>query len=129
MRKQILLVGMLMTLGFMAHAQVAPQITSINGDEFCNGFGEENFAHLCFISGPPIPVSSFFRLEFKWIVRHENATWVWLTNSFDRPVPLPWAGTYEIEAWVSYFFGTNTRPFASFRSNTTTVHATACEGE
>ncbi len=126
MRKRVQLVVMLIAFSIMGNAQVA-EISSINGSEFCSGHGEENIAHLCFISGPPIPVSSLFRLEFKWIVKHDRGTWVWLTQSFDRPVPLPFEGDYVVEAWVSYFFAGNTRPFAFFRSNVTTVHASACE--
>lgn len=128
MRKRVKLVLLLMAFAFVGNAQMAV-ISSINGSEFCSGYGEENYAHLCFVSGPPIPVSSIFRLEFRWIVKHDRGTWVWLTQSFDRPVPLPFAGDYEVEAWVSYFFGGNVRPFASFRSNTTTIHVSDCTDE
>ncbi len=113
-------------LTFSTFAQML-QISSMNGNEICQGFASDNQAIVQVVSGLPMsaPVGTY--VTYTWTSTHANGTRVWDSNRGDRRIPIPWAGEYTVQVQIQYIREGKRRPYAVFWSNKITVIGTICK--
>jgi hypothetical protein len=131
MRKLILAIfflGLFVVTGAAQEFQIACNNGYENNNTFCCGFGKANQASIGVIKFPKFAPPENVGIVYTWYATHEIGPKFWDTPVPDRIVPLPWSGDYKIFVVVSFIDKTTLRRVASYRSNTLTVKALACEG-
>jgi hypothetical protein len=103
------------------------QISSMNGDEICQGYASDNQAIIQVTSGIPSAKPENTYITYVWTSTHDNGTKVWDTNLSSRKVPIPWTGEYTVQVVMQYVRHGQTRPYAAFWSNKVKVMGKVCK--
>ncbi|HOY21054.1 MAG TPA: hypothetical protein PLC89_27325 [Haliscomenobacter sp.] len=131
MRKLILAIfffGSFVIAGFAQEFQIACTNGYSNNNTFCCGYAKANQANVGVIKFPNFVPPNNVGIVYSWYAVHSDGPKFWDTPVPGRVVPLPWSGEYKIYVLI-HFIDKNTRQrVTSYRSNTITVKALACEG-
>ena len=125
MRNALVTISCLLFISTMAFGQMT-EIQSVNGTEFCIGYGSENQAQFVVTTDFPIPIPPETVVVYTWTAKHPNGNKVWNTNFPYRAVPIPWTGDYIVQVKVEYIRRGRSRPFAAFISNQVLVSGFDC---
>ena len=125
MRNALVTISCLLFLSFVATGQTT-EIQSVNGVEFCRGYGPNHMAQFQITGTFPFQVPPGTAVVYTWTAQHPNGTKVWNTNFPYRAVPIPWVGEYIVQVKVEYIRKGNSRPFITFWSNQVVVRGIEC---
>lgn len=106
--------------GFMGtlSAQLSLELRSGYNDELCPGYDDElNTVILDVVNMPPLTPAPNTRIEYYWLITHENGDWAYQTNSSARSFKLVFSGDYTMRCQVLYVDLTTTNAYATFWSN------------
>lgn len=129
MRKLIIILASTLTftlLTITTNAQML-QISSMNGEEICQGYSSANQAFIQVTAGIPATKPENTYITYIWTSTHANGTKIWDSNQPTRRVPIPWAGDYTVQVVMQYVREGQTRPYAAFWSNKVTVKGMPCK--
>lgn len=98
-------------------AQLSLELRTGFNDELCPGFSQDNEAVVDIRNMPPISPSSNTKVEFYWVLQHDEATWSWQTSLPARSFLVPFPGEYTLRCQVLYVSLENRHPYAAFWSS------------
>lgn len=130
MRKLILAIfflGSFFVAGYAQEFQIACTNGYDNNNTFCCGYTAANQARVGVIKFPNFAPPLNVGIVYTWYAQHPDGPKTWDTPVSDRAVPLPWSGSYQVFVMIHFVDKTTLRRVASYKSNTITVKALACE--
>ena len=130
MRKLILAIiflGSFVVAGSAQEFQIACTNGYQNNNTFCCGYTNASQANVGVIKFPNFVPPLNVGVVYTWYATHPDGPKTWDTPVSARRVPLPWSGEYQVFVMIHFIDKTTLRRVSSFRSNTITVKATACE--
>lgn len=107
-------------LGFWGslNAQLGLELRSGYNDELCPGYDdEENTVILDVVNMPPLTPAPNTRVEYYWLITHENGDWVYQTDNPARAFKMVFPGSYTMRCQVLYVNLLTANAYASFWSS------------
>lgn len=130
MRKLLLAIvflGSFIIAGSAQEFQIACTNGYENDNTFCCGYTNASLARVGVIKFPNFAPPENVGVVYTWYAQHPEGPKQWDTPVSARAVPLPWSGNYQVFVMIHFIDKTTLRRVTSYRSNTITVKALACE--